>query len=65
MTTERSGTDLARRLPTVAARLVANPQADTRNAWDVLVSAFDATEARALVLLIPGGREALTKIGVE
>ena len=59
-----SGTDLARRLPTTAARLVANPQADQRNAWDVLVSAFGPTEARTLVAAQEGGPAALTHLGI-
>ena len=60
-----AGTDLARLMPATAARLVANPDADTRNAWDVLVSAFDEREATALVLLTPGGRAALVKLGID
>jgi len=58
-----SGTDLALRMPSTAARLVVNPDADTRNAWEVLVSAFGSIQARDLVTALPGGAEALTRIG--
>lgn len=57
-----SGTDLARAYPEIAARLVANPQADTQNAWEVLVSAWGVTTSTRMVLDVEGGADALQRI---
>ena len=63
--TRTRGIDMARDHPAIAARLVANPEAPTQNAWDVLRSAFGRVEAQELVLQHDGGRQALERIGVE
>lgn len=47
-----------------AARLVANPDGDTQNAWDVLVDRVGEKVATTLVLAEDGGREALVTLGV-
>lgn len=65
-----AGTDLARSLPDVAARLVARTMRDrtgtTRNAWDVLVSAFGPVRASELVR-VHGGDDvpALVRVHAE
>ncbi len=67
MTVMRSGTDLAREFPDIAARLVVTTSemntGTTTNAWDVLVSAFGPDEARRMVAAQPGGQVALANMG--
>lgn len=46
-----------------AARLVANPDADQRNAWDVLCDRVGPTVAMTLVRSTPGGTTALARLG--
>lgn len=55
---------IAKRFPDTAARLVANVEADQRNAWNVLVAAHGQEAAQHLVLAQDGGRTALDRLGV-
>lgn len=60
-----TGTDLARREPQAAARLVARTMLDntgtTRNAWEVLVSAWGEVQA-SILLRATGARDLGTLI---
>lgn len=57
-----SGTDLALAFPDTAARLVVI--GDSRNAWDVLVSAYGEGRSLRMVLAVEGGKAALDALGV-